>query len=398
MNITRISLRKILNCAGKETVEAHVYAGSIFGSASSPAGTSVGKHEAVFAPAPMERLIQNASKKVIPAIVGFEVTDQEGIDETLHETDGTKNFSKIGGAISTAISLAAAKAGAAAENKPLFKYINEKKKYKIPMQLGKVIGGGRHAGPGGPEFQEFLAAPVTCSIAECAAINRMLHTVVGSVLSKTLPGFTRRLDFEGGWVAPISNEFALHILSEAADEMGSKKDIEIKLGVDCAASSFYKNKTYNYDKKKLDAENQLKYVSDLAAGAKLHYIEDPFQEDDFKTFSKLAKKTPSLVCGDDLVTTNLERLKKAVKAKSCKAIIIKPNQVGTLSDSCEVIKFAQKKEIIPVVSHRSGDTRDASISHLAVAFDVPLVKVGIVGAERESKINELIEIEKYMAR
>jgi enolase len=371
--ITKIKLRKIENSKGEPTVEATVFSGKFFGKASTASGTSVGKYEAVFAPKPINKLILDARRNVVPKLLGMDATNQKAFDKRLEEIDGTKNFSKIGASISTALSMAVAKAGAAEKGTPLFKHMNKQKKYEMPMQIGKCIGGGAHAAHG-PRIQEFLTTPITKSFSKCIEINKNLHKAVFKILDEELVGFEKKLDLEGGWTAPVKDDFALYVLAEAARTVQEKSGVEIRTGVDLAGIG-----------------KTVEEVLGMINSYNLWYVEDPFT--DFRLLAELTKKAKNtIVCGDDVFATNAGRLRKGIELKACNAVIIKPNQVGTLLGAYETIKLAKKNNYVPIVSHRSGETFDTTISHLAVAFNCPFIKIGIVGKERTVKTKELVKI------
>jgi len=388
MAIHQVVLKKTMNSKNEPTVEAEislrVNGEMVKGTGSSPQGTSAGKYEAVFAPNNVDTLIAEFPAEKLEGFTGT----QEAFDRKLHEIDGTENFSKIGACVSLSLSSAFAKGMAATENTELYEYLF-KGDYGIPRQLAKCIGGGVHAQGKGPDIQEFLVVPLeTESFADTVDTNKEIYDMV-----KENSGATET-DFEGGWIVGVENEKALDIISKAIDETGKK----VVMGLDVAANEFYKDEKYVYarNKKALDAGEQLEYMLSLAKTYGLYYIEDPFNEEDFQMHAELTKKTGCMVCGDDLFATNTKRLQKGIGLKACNTLIIKPNQAGTITDTVETVKLAKKNNYDCVVSHRSGETNDVLISHLAVAFRMPIIKVSVSGkSEYGVKIDELKRIEKY---
>ncbi len=355
-----------------------------------PSGTSVSKYEAIAFPRDIDLLIKRAEKTLIPKLIGVEVTDQEKIDSIIRKVDDTNNFSAIGGNIAIAISAACLKAAAKSKKKELYKYLAKESNPSIPLMINKMIGGGKHA-ENSTEIQEFLAIPLTSSIKKAFKISKELHARIGKKIG------SKKLDYEGGWVAEIPNEIALKILNEEAEKLSRKRKIEIAIGVDFAASSFYNGKKYVYKDKELSTMQQRRYVAELIEEYDLYYIEDPFHEDDFKSFKWLAEKFPDrLICGDDLFATNEKRFEKGIKLKAANSIIIKPNQAGTITQTLNVVKKAFENQYTPIISHRSGETMDDLISDLAVGLNIPYMKIGIIGKERVIKIKRLMKIQKVI--
>jgi enolase len=268
--------------------------------------------------------------------------------------------------------------------------------------LGNVISGGQHASGESPDIQEFLALPYGAeTFKEAALANALIHKRTGEMLRKKDKLFGGGRSDEGAWIASVTNLEALEILTKACEETSDAVGFECGIGLDIAASSLWnsKKKTYEYprEKKNRDTGAQLDFVMDLIKKYHLVYVEDPFHEEDFESFAKLPGKVKNcLICGDDLFTTNVERLGRGVKMHAADAIIIKVNQVGTLTDAWETIEMAKNNKCTPVMSHRSGDTSDWHIAHLAVAFKCPIAKIGVVEGARIVKINELIRIEEFL--
>jgi enolase len=401
--IEDILARKVFNNRGEETIEVDVITASGFGRVAAPAGKSLGKTEVVYYPqGGVEQAIKRVDELVAPEIIGLSADSQEEIDKTLHEIDGSKDFRSIGGNTAFAVSLASAEAAANSNSLLLFQQLGGHVAHELPYPLGNTISGGQHARGKSPDIQEFLALSYGAeSFLEAATANVMVHKKIGEMLGKKDKLFGGGRSDEGAWVATIEDEEAFEMMSRACEEVSSEMGFICGMGADFASSSLWnaKEKKYNYsrEKKKRDAGEQLEYVASLVKKYHLAYVEDPFDEEDFKGFAEVTKKVKNcLVCGDDLFTTNSERLNRGLKLHAGNSIIIKVNQVGTLSDAWETIEMAQRHGYAPVMSHRSGDTCDWHIAQLAVAYRCPIIKTGVVEGARTAKINELIRIEEFL--
>jgi enolase len=327
---------------------------------------------------------------------------QEEIDNTLHEIDGTANFKIIGGNTAFAISIANAEAAANSHGLLLFQFLGGNTANTLPYPLGNCISGGKHARGKAPDIQEYLALPHGAeTFLEAATANTQIHKKTGEALKKKDKVFNGGKSSEGAWIANIGNIDAFEVISKACEEVGNELDFECGFGIDVAASSLWteKEKKYIYESegKKRDTEEQLEFLLDLIEKYHLAYVEDPFHEEDFESFAELTKKAKNcLICGDDLFTTNNERLNHGITLNAANAIIIKVNQIGTLTDASETMENAQRHGYTTVMSHRSGDTCDWHIAHFAVAFKCPIIKTGIVEGARIAKINELVRIEHFL--
>ena len=327
---------------------------------------------------------------------------QEEIDRTLHEIDGSKDFKIIGGNTAFAISLASAEAAANSYGLLLFQYLGGHYAHELPCPLGNTISGGQHTHGKSPDLQEFLVLPYGAeSFLEAASANVQVHKKAGEILAKKDKLFSAGKSDEGAWTANVGNLEALDILSTACERVSDDLGFDCGLGIDVAASSLWneKEKAYVYEreKKKRDSGEQLEFILDLIRKYHLVYVEDAFHEEDYGSFVELTKKTKNcLICGDDLFTTNTERLSRGVKMHAANAVIIKVNQIGTITDAWETIEMATRNGYVPIMAHRSGDTCDWHIAHLAVAFKCPVIKTGIVEGSRVAKINELIRIEEFL--
>jgi len=395
--------RKIFNNRGEETIEVDVITTQGFGRASAPAGKSRGKAEVVYYPqGGVDQALKKIDDLIAPELAGLNADFQEEIDNTLHEIDGTTNFKTIGGNTAYAISLANAEAAANSHGLLLFHFLGGSTATTLPHPLGNTISGGQHARGKAPDIQEYLALPHGAeTFLEAATANALIHKKIGDALKKKSTLFSGGKSDEGAWIANIGNIDAFEVISKACEEAGNELDFECGFGIDVAASYLWKEKEEKYiyerEGKKRDTAEQLEFLFDLIEKYHLAYVEDPFHEEDYESFAELTKKTKNcLICGDDLFTTNNERLNHGVKLGAANAIIIKVNQIGTLTDASETIENAQRHGYTTVMSHRSGDTCDWHIAHLAVAFKCPIIKTGVVEGARIAKINELVRIEHFL--
>lgn len=401
--IEDVKARKILNSRGETTIEVEVTTTDGFGVASAPSGASKGKAEAVaFPPGGVDEAIKKVEELIAPELIGLNADEQEEIDNLLRELDGTKNFMNIGGNTAYAVSLAVADAAASSYNIPLFQYLGGHLACNLPYPLGNVLGGGKHALGKVPDIQEFLILPVgATSFIAAAEANVKVHRRLRDLLIKVDPYFTGGKGDEGAWAPNISNEKALEVVSKACEDISNEVGFKCKVGLDVASSSLWNPKkqcyVYKNEGVERDAGEQLEYILDLIERYKLIYVEDPFHEEDFENFSELTSKVKGcLICGDDLFVTNVERLSIGIEKKAGNAIIIKMNQVGTLTDTWNATKLAKESGYVPIISHRSGETPSPHIAHLAVGFGCPIIKTGVIGGERIAKINELMYIEEIL--
>lgn len=398
--ISSVRARKILDSRGNWTVEVDVYAGSAFGRAAAPGGASKGAFEVKDYPAEgIDKGVLKFNESVAPRLLGNDPLDQKGIDTLLHGIDGTNDFSSMGGNIAIAASLAVAKAAAKAEGKELYRVLLKKGKAVMPYPVGNIIGGGKHA-INGTTMQEFLSVAFGNSYADSAFANSTAHKKTGELLKKKFPDYPIGLGDEKAWVAAMSDTEALALLSDAIKYAGEKMKMQISPAIDLAASSFYENGKYVYKDRKLDEAGQIDLVCDLIDKFSVKMIEDPLEENAFEGFAKLTKRIgkKALIVGDDLFVTNENRLEMGIKAGAANAILIKPNQIGTLSDMMDTVALAKKHGYECVISHRSGETEDATIAHLAVGLGIRYIKTGTIGGERTAKHNELIRIEEAEMR
>ena len=397
MIIKDIRLRKIIDSRGNSTVEADISTNEGFGRAAAPAGASTGTFEAQAWPENNVDLgIRNARKKLIPLLTGMPASDQKAFDDIIKNEDGTKNLQNVGGNISVALSLACAKAAADSKNIPLFEHVSKTKSYSIPAPMSNVLGGGAHA-IGGTDIQEYLVTSFDNDVNTAIETNAAVHKEVAKILKEKFPNIALGKGDEGAWVAPLENVEALELVTKAVDNVHKETGVEIRTGLDVAASEFYKNGKYVYKEQTLTPEEQVDFMLGLIEEYDLHSVEDPLDQNDFQSWASLTDQTDSLIIGDDLYVTNSERLKQGIDMKSTNSILIKPNQIGTLTDTIETVELARNSDMATVISHRSGETTDTSIAHLGVAFESHAIKTGIMGGERIAKLNELVRIsEKFI--
>ena len=393
--VTDVRLRAVLDSRGNQTVEADVLTESGgFGRAAAPSGASTGEYEAIELPA--AEAIASARERAVPRLVGEAYAgNQREVDAILRAADGTDDFSEIGANSAVAISMAAAKAGADVLGAPLFQHLGGAfRGENFPVPLGNVIGGGEHAADA-TDIQEFLVAPVGApSVADAVFANAAVHAEVADLLEAR--GVACGKGDEGAWAPPIDDADAFEIVAKAAATVTDEVGFDIGMGLDVAASELYdaETETYEYSDASRDTDAQIAYVAELVDEYDLVYVEDPLDEDDFAGYVELTESVGdrTLVCGDDLFVTNTDRLIDGIDRGAANSILIKPNQIGTLTDAFDAIELARKNGYESIVSHRSGETEDTTIAHLAVATDAPFIKTGAVGGERTAKLNELIRI------
>ncbi|MCL9812952.1 phosphopyruvate hydratase [Natranaeroarchaeum aerophilus] len=393
--ITDIRLRRILDSRGNATVEADVLTESGgFGRAAAPSGASTGEFEAI--ELPPNEAIANAREHAVPRLVGeVHAGDQRAVDNTLRAADGTDDFSEIGANSAVAISMATAKAAADVLGAPLYQHLGGAfRGDNFPVPLGNVIGGGEHAADA-TDIQEFLSAPVGApSVADAVFANAAVHQEIHDMLiERDTPAGKGD---EGAWAPSIDDAEAFEILEEATSTVADEVGFEIKFGLDVAAAEMYDEEEggYVYSDQVRDTDEQVEYIAELVEEWDLAYVEDPLDENDFEAFADLTEKVgdQTLICGDDLFVTNVSRLEQGIEMDSANSILIKPNQIGSLTDAFDAIELAANNTYDVIVSHRSGETEDTTIAHLAVATDADFIKTGAVGGERTAKLNELIRI------
>ncbi len=382
MRIKKIEARQILNSRKEPTIEVSVFTEKGRFSSSAPKGKSKGRFEA----RPYAKSLQ-----LDILFLNNLKTNKLKVEEfkDLKEVEGLVNR-KIGANSLFSLEASVLKALAFEQEKELWQLLSRKIR-KFPFPVGNVIGGGLHSSGKKPDFQEFLLINKAKKFFDRVFINKQGYKIAGEILK------AKTINDEGAWQTSLSNEDVLEIMEIIKHEVKKKLGEEIEIGIEVAASTFFNGK-YHYKNKeqRLNKEQQINYITKLSKEYSLEYIEDPLEENDFYGFSELKSKTKALIVGDDLTVTNLLRLKKAVQNKSINAMIVKPNQNGSLLKVKEVCDFCKDKGIKTVFSHRSGETLDNSIADLAVAWKADFLKAGIFGREREIKLNRMIQIEKSL--
>jgi enolase len=400
--ITSIKGRILYNSRGSKTIEVDIISDNkFFGRVCSPSGASVGKYEAVSFPneKPEESLqiLNNNSQKFI----GLDVSDLKSVHETLKSLDDSSNYSKIGGALAFAVTIASMESASKSLDQPLFQTLSSESSFKFPYPLGNILGGGAHAGPGTPDIQEILiCATGSNTIKDAIETNLSVHKELRKVLEKKDPNFTNGRGDEGGWAPKLDNEKALEASAMAIENLGFTLGKEVSLGVDFASSTQWseEKKKYLYERAGFEnsSEQQIDFAANIIEKYKLIYAEDAVHEEAFEDMAELTKKFPNtLVTGDDLTVTNKNILSKAIELKSCNAAILKVNQAGSLYDALEFAEVANNNNVKLITSHRSGESTDSHIAHIGLATKSKLLKVGIVGGERVSKLNELLRLSEH---
>ncbi len=400
--ITDLYSRIIFNSRGSETIEIDVITdGKHLGRAASPSGASVGTLECQSFPMnspqrAIEFFEENKSK-----FVGVTADDPEALHSIMKEVDPSPSYSKLGGSIAYALSIASVDSAANAAHLPLFKLLNNNGPYRFPFPLGNVLGGGAHAGPGTPDIQEVLVLPIGASnIVEALKMNFKVHSEVRNIIEKYDTKFTYGRGDEGAWAPNISNDEALQITEKAISNAGFDLGRNVAMGIDFASSSLWNDKAEKYDYSRkgnaLSPGEQIDYVNNLIKSYKLLYVEDPVNEEDFSGMSLLTNANPGcFVTGDDLLVTNISRLVYAAKLKACSGAILKVNQAGSLYDALLFANGCRREGVGIITSHRSGESTDSHIAHISIATGSKMIKTGVVGGERTAKLNELLRIREY---
>lgn len=407
-NIKTMKARKILDSRGNPTVEVEVAAVAkgkeVCVRAAAPSGASRGVHEVIDFPKGGVDSSLGKINEIAKGLSKVDIFEQGEVDGLLREIDGTPNLSRVGGNFTVAISMAVAKAAAGLKEVSLYKYLGGGAS-ELPYPLGNILGGGKHARGVAPDIQEFIAVPIGAKRAsEAVFANSQVHKKVRKLVEVADKTFTGGKGDEGAWAPNLDNEKALDVVSKACEETTDELGIEIRPCLDVAASSLYdtKNRVYNYNREgaKRDPGEQIDFIAKLVKTYGLFFVEDPLEEEDFKGFAELTQKVGKncLICGDDIFVTNVARIKQGIEMGAANAVLIKPNQIGTLTDTLNAVKLSKENGYVPAISHRSGETPDETIAHLAVAWGAPLIKTGAVGGERIAKLNELIRIEEELGK
>ncbi len=401
--IVQVSAREILDSRGNPTVEAEVITQSGIGRAAVPSGASTGEHEAIelrdgdkkrYLGKGVTQAVANVNEKLGPAILGLSALDQPGIDERLIELDGTPNKSKLGANSILAVSLAVARAAADTVDLPLWRYLGGIQARVLPTPLMNIVNGGAHA-DNGLEIQEFMIVPLGfSSFADALRCGTEVFHALKANLKQE--GLTTAVGDEGGFAPRLdSNEAALQRIIAAISAAGYKPGEHVALALDAAASEFYKDGKYTFDKKPRSATELCQIYADLCSKYPIVSIEDGLAEDDWEGWKQLTDKIGSKVqlVGDDLFVTNKERLQRGIEQQTANSILIKLNQIGTLTETLDTIRLANSAGYTSIISHRSGETEDAFIADLAVATNAGQIKTGSLSrTDRIAKYNQLLRI------
>lgn len=403
--ITKVIPREIIDSRGNPTVEVDVYTKEGFGRAAVPSGASTGEYEALelrdkdsrFLGKGVLKAVKNIREIIAPKIIGMEVTEQKAIDELMIKLDGTETKSNLGANAILGVSMAVCKAAANELNLPVYAYLNKESK-TLPIPMLNVINGGKHAG-GNLKIQEFMLIPHGFDkYSEALRAACEVYQTLKNILKKFGPSAINLGD-EGGFGSPVDTASeALDILVEAIKGAGYTPGEQIAIGLDSAASEFYENGLYEVDGKKLTGEQLVDYYIDLAKNYPIISMEDPFDENDFDSFAKLLEKLPNIsIVADDLTVTNPKRIQMAIDKKAANYLLLKVNQIGTLTEAIQAAKLAKTANWGINISHRSGETEDTFIADLAVAIRAERIKTGAPArGERTAKYNQLLRIEEQL--
>ena len=406
--IETIHAREILDSRGNPTVEVEVVLedGST-ARAAVPSGASTGAFEAAelrdegkrYLGKGVENAVKNVNEKIAPIICGFDAQDQRLIDDEMIALDGTKNKSKLGANAILGVSLAAARAAAESSDLSFFKYIGGPTAHTLPVPMMNILNGGAHADTN-VDIQEFMVAPIGApTFKESLRWGAEIYHSLKSVLKKQ--GLATSIGDEGGFAPNLaSNRAALDLILEAVEKAGFKPGKEIALAMDVAATEFHEKGVYNFEGKKLTSDEMISYYAELVSAYPLVSIEDPLDEDDWDGWKKMTSQLGSKIqiVGDDLFVTNPERLSRGIENQTANALLVKVNQIGTLTETMDAVALAHRSGYRSMMSHRSGETEDTTIADLAVALECGQIKTGAPArSERVAKYNQLLRIEEELA-
>ena len=412
--INKIFGRQILDSRGNPTVEVDIYSDNFMGRAAVPSGASTGENEAVelrdggeyYLGKSVNKAVQNINEIIAKELIGKDCVNQEEIDQLLIDLDGTNNKSRIGANAILGVSLACAHLSAKTLNQPLYKYLGGKDANILPVPMMNIINGGSHS-DAPIAFQEFMIRPIGAnSFSEALRYGaEIFHTLKSIIKSKNL---STAVGDEGGFAPNFTGgtEEAIDTILYSIDKAGFSSGSDVTLAMDCAASEFYKDGEYNYKIFEGDngqvrsSQGQVAYLKSLVDQYPIDSIEDGCDENDWQGWNLLTKEIGERcqIVGDDLLVTNLKYLERAIEEKSANSILIKPNQIGTLTETINAINLAKESGWTAVVSHRSGETEDTTISDIAVGLNVGQIKTGSLSrSDRIAKYNQLLRIEEDLA-
>ena len=407
--IKDIKGREILDSRGNPTVEVDVILDNgIMGRASVPSGASTGSREALelrdndnrYNGKGVLNAVNNVNTILRDNLIGFEINKQKELDYKMIELDGTKDKSNLGGNAILGVSMAYLKACALDSNLPLYKYVSINygdKKVSEPIPMMNILNGGVHA-DNNIDFQEFMIIPTGKSIKEIIRKGSEIFHTLKSILKEK--GLSTNVGDEGGFAPNLNNNSeCFDLIIEAINKAGYTPGKDVFMGIDAASSEFYKDGMYNIDNKSLTREELFNYYEELVNKYPLISIEDPVEENDFEGFKLITEKLGNKIqlVGDDLFTTNKEYLQKGIDMKAGNAILLKVNQIGTITETLETINLARENNYKTIISHRSGETEDTTIASLAVGLNLGQIKTGSMSrTDRIAKYNELIRIEEEL--
>ncbi|HEX4922391.1 MAG TPA: phosphopyruvate hydratase [Candidatus Bathyarchaeia archaeon] len=409
--IQEIIAREVLDSRANPTVQVDLHTKTGFGRFSVPSGASKGHLEALelrdgdrhrYNGKGVQKALENINTVLAPKVLGLDSREQIKIDRLLISLDGTPNKSRLGANAILAVSIAIARAAADTARTPLYSSMSKGRKPILPMPMMNIINGGKHAG-NDLAFQEFMVLPAGFkTFREALRAGAEVYQSLRARLEAKYGKSAINVGDEGGFAPPITNvEEALGQINDAIEEAGYSPGQNLLLGIDPAADSFYDETSmkYSVDGKKLDSGEMLELYKDLADRFPLKSIEDPFHDEDFENFSGITRKLGSRVqiVGDDLFVTNIKRVEKGIQLKAANALLVKINQIGTLTETVEAVEKARKAGFGLVMSHRSGETEDTSIADIAVGFATGQIKTGAPArGERTAKYNRLLQIEEEL--
>ena len=406
--INSVTAREILDSRGNPTVEVEVrLEDKSIGRAAVPSGASTGAFEAAelrdggsrYLGKGVETAVKNVALKIAPAVIGMKADDQRSLDEKMIALDGTKNKSSLGANAILGVSLATARAAALSSNQSLFKYLGGEDAKTLPVPMMNILNGGAHADTN-VDIQEFMIAPIGAqSFKESLRWGAEIYHSLKSVRKKK--GLATSIGDEGGFAPNLeSNRAALDLILVAIENAGFKAGTQIALAMDVAATEFFEDGKYKFEGKLLTSEQMIAYYSELVSAYPLVSIEDPLDEDDWSGWAKLTAELGEKIqiVGDDLFVTNIERLTKGIESKTANALLVKVNQIGSLTETIDAVNLAHKNNYKSMMSHRSGETEDTTIADLAVALNCGQIKTGAPArSERVAKYNQLLRIEEELA-
>ena len=409
-SIEKVYAREILDSRGNPTVEVDIYTKSgHLGRAAVPSGASTGEYEAIelrdmdskrYLGKGVRNALNNINSIISEAIIGLDVTKQEEVDNMMIKLDGTENKSRLGANAILGVSLAIAHASAKVSNHPLYKTFSNDNKFLLPIPMMNILNGGSHAN-NSVDIQEFMVMPISGNtFSETLQMGaEVFHELISVLNSK---GMNTAVGDEGGFAPNLSsNEEAIEVILESIIKRGLKPGKDILLALDVAASELYENGLYNLasENKKLETSEMVTYLTKLVKDYPIISIEDGLDENDWEGWSQLNLEigTDVQIVGDDLTVTNIKRLQRSIDEKSMNAILIKLNQIGTVTETIQTIKMAKKAGFGVVISHRSGETEDTTISDLAVGMEAGQIKTGSASrTDRVGKYNQLLRIEEEL--